>query len=243
MIWYLLKRLDVWGIIIGVAGFAFGIYTFYHAEKTGRISYAISTQKIFDPGNFRGFTLIAADGMPVEDAVFASDVVIWNSGDLSESSDANRVREPIKAELSDGIFRYYVLGAVNIVGSDNYTIDISPDQRHVTIAWKFFDPGQGVRLTLVHSAKNSIPKISLVGRFFETSLAEQRALPPTVGFVIGVLISTVAIIFVAITYPRLRAVFPSFPSFPLLVMIPYIIVAAAGLLITIMLIPQSTPPV
>ena len=77
-----IKRWDIWGVLIGVAGIGLAAYTYFATSKTGRISYNFDTQKVFDPTNLSGFTLVDARNNAVKDPVYATDLVIWNSGDL-----------------------------------------------------------------------------------------------------------------------------------------------------------------
>src|SRR5215468_4769462 len=133
MIWQLFRRLDFWFGVVGVIGLVFSIYTYFHTEKNGSISYSIQTQKIFDPNNLRGFKLLSPDGSAVVQAVFASELILWNSGDLSVSTNSDRVRDPIKLTVANGLINYFVVGSLNLVNPDNYKIAISDDQKSATI--------------------------------------------------------------------------------------------------------------
>jgi hypothetical protein len=173
MNWNLLKRWDFWFGVVGVVGVVFAIYEHFHTQKTGLISYSIFTQKIFDPNNLRGFKLLSPGGSTVEQSVFASELVLWNSGDLSVSAGSDRIREPIKLELLDGTINYFNVGPVNLVKLDNYNITILDDQKSAVISWKFFDPGQGIRITFVHSGGDGTAPV-VTGKFFETALASKN---------------------------------------------------------------------
>jgi hypothetical protein len=141
------------------------------------------------PANLSGFTLVNPDKRPVERPVFATEVAIWNSGDLSLSQNSDRVRDPLQITLN-GVIYYNLISRVNLVPADNYDITISQDRRSISIKWKFFDPNQGVRLTLVHSSDGD-PRITFTGRFFEAELREEshsalrkkEALPPGVPYI------------------------------------------------------------
>ena len=61
---------------------------------------------------------------------------------------------------------------MNLVDVGNYRVEISEDRSTVAVDWKFFDPGQGLRLTILHSDKGE-PKIAVSGRFFDTVLREE----------------------------------------------------------------------
>jgi hypothetical protein len=169
--WWL-KRWDIWGVLVGVAGIAVATYTFYVTDKVGRISYRYETQKVFDPANLSGFTLSdTANNEPIKQSVFATDFVLWNSGDLSLSEGSDRVRDPIKISIS-GTIHYFIVNKFNIVPADNYHIAIAPDKKSLIISWHYFDPPQGIRLTIVHSGSSS-PNVVVSGRFFETALVER----------------------------------------------------------------------
>jgi hypothetical protein len=169
--WALLKRWDFWFGLVGVVGVLFAVYTYFATHKVGQISYSFDTQKVFDPANLSGFTLVNPDKDPVERPVYATEVVVWNSGDLSLSDHSDRVREPLRISLN-GVIYYHLVSKINLVDASNYRIDFSQDRSSVTINWKYFDPGQGIRLTLLHSSTGE-QKVALSGRFFEASLREE----------------------------------------------------------------------
>jgi hypothetical protein len=174
----LIKRLDFWFGIVGVIGLVFAIFTYFHTEKVGRISYSTLTQKIFDPKNLRGFRLLSPDGVSVNEPVFVTELVLWNSGDLSVSAGSDRIRDPIKVALRAGVINYFVVGATNLVKSENYNITISNDQKSAVISWQFFDPGQGIRITFVHSGGDGGSDFVVTGKFFETELRAETMLSP-----------------------------------------------------------------
>jgi hypothetical protein len=167
----LLKRWDFWFGLLGALGLLFAIYTYVSTKKVGRISYSYDTQKVFDPANLSGFTLVTPDKNPVQQPVYATEVVIWNSGDLSLSDNSDRVREPLEVGVN-GVIYYDLISRINLVEPDNFNIAFSQDRGNITISWKYFDPGQGIRLTLLHSSRGD-PKITFMGRFFETTLREE----------------------------------------------------------------------
>jgi hypothetical protein len=168
-----LKRWDFWFGLIGVLGVAFAIYSFVATNKIGRLSYAYDTQKVFDPSILSGFTLVASDKTPVDKIVYATDLAIWNSGDLSLSGNSDRVREPFSVKFSGTIF-YHITAATNLVPEDNYQMEVSADRTALTVRWKYFDPGQGLRLTIIHG-DNGKSDVAVGGRFFETRLTKESA--------------------------------------------------------------------
>jgi hypothetical protein len=123
-----LKRWDIWGVVVGLLGILVAAYTFYVTDKVGRISYSYETQKVFDPTNLSGFTLVDGTNEPIKQPVYATDFVIWNSGDLSLSENSDRVREPMNVSI-DGVIHYFILSKVNIVSPDNYRVSIASDKK------------------------------------------------------------------------------------------------------------------
>jgi hypothetical protein len=171
-----LKKWEFWLGIVGVFGTIFAIYSYIATNKVGQVSYEFDTQKVFDPTNLSGFSLITSDKTLVDKPVYATDLVIWNSGDLSLSENSDRVREPIRVTIPNGTIYYHIIAAQNLVDASNYIIEDSADKGSMMIRWKFFDPGQGIRMTLVHSEAGA-PSISLTSRFFEASLSPEKYTP------------------------------------------------------------------
>jgi hypothetical protein len=62
---------------------------------------------------------------------------------------------------------------MNFVNPDNYTIAISDDKKSATVQWLYFDPGQRIRITFIHSGGDGT-NVTVTGKFFETALALQN---------------------------------------------------------------------
>lgn len=167
-----IKRWDIWGVLVGVIGIVVAAYAFYVTDKVGQISYNSDTQKVFDPTNLSGFSLVDSANATIKQTVYATDFVVWNSGGLSLSENSDRVREPLKISV-DGTIHYFIVNKFNVVSAENFRSAIADDKRSLTISWRFFDPGQGIRLTIIHSRSD---KLDVSGRFFETSLAKREVL-------------------------------------------------------------------
>jgi hypothetical protein len=172
-----LKRWDVWSGIFGVIGVIIALYTIIEARKIGRISYLAETQKVFDPSNLSNFTLIDANKSPVNGPVYATNIVIWNSGDISLGAQSDRIREPLKITIN-GAIQYFIVDRINLVDQTNFQINISADKSSLLVSWKFFDPSQGIRITLLH-LDHGDPALTVTGRFFEASIEKQNALDIT----------------------------------------------------------------
>jgi hypothetical protein len=169
-----LKRWDFWFGLIGVAGVGFAIFTYIDATKIGRVSYIVETQKVFEPSNLTGFTLVTPENSRVQTPVYASEIVIWNSGRLSLSHDDNRVREPIRIVApKEASIYYFIINKTNVVPLDNYKLDLSPDKSSAVLEWKYFDPGQAISIAVVHSGTENQIVPTVEGRFFETSLRKE----------------------------------------------------------------------
>jgi hypothetical protein len=171
----LLKRWEFWFGLVGVFGAIFAVFAYVETYKVGRISYIFDTQKVFDPANLSGFTLVTPDKIFVEKPVYATEAVIWNSGDLSLSDNSDRIREPLTITISNSVIFYHILGAHNLVDDSNYTVTDSPDKSTVTVRWKFFDPGQGVRITVVHS-ESGMPNIVSMAVFLKPPWQKKEGL-------------------------------------------------------------------
>jgi hypothetical protein len=190
----------------------FAAYTYYATHEVGQISYSYETQKVFDPTNLSNFKLYDSSGKQITSAVYATNLVIWNSGNLSLSERSDRIREPIKVTL-DGAIQYFIINKVNLVEPENFDVKIAPDNKSITLKWKFFDPSQAIRLTIVHS-ESSTPFLSLSGRFFQTSIKKidnEKPKPDFAGVVdkfpklflaLGIFLLVLGILFGVYAYKR-----------------------------------------
>jgi len=214
-----LKRWDFLFGLIGVIGAIFGVYAYIANYKVGRISYVFDTQKVFDPANLSGFTLVTPNKIPVDKRVYATELVIWNSGDLSLSEGSDRVREPLQIKIANSTIYYHIVGAHNLVDEANYSIDDSSDKSSITIHWKYFDPGQGLRITILHSEVGE-PSISLTGRFFETSLSAEKTSPKSLPgddghrFIVGSALALIIGVLLVIFGPNPDTVMDQFRKSP-----------------------------
>ena len=77
MVGSLIKKWEFWFGLVGVIGAIFAVYAYVATSKVGRISYVFDTQKVFDPTNLSGFSLVTADKTSVV-AHGAVPVLSWN---------------------------------------------------------------------------------------------------------------------------------------------------------------------
>jgi hypothetical protein len=169
----LIRRWDFWFGVVGILGVLFTIFTYFASVRVGRVSLLMNTQRIFDPKNFSGFKLLDEQGVTIEKPVFATEVTVWNSGNLSLSSNSDRIREPLHLSFPGGTqIHYFILGKINIVSPENYKFRITDDKRSFVAEWVYFDPNQAFRITLVHSGGDG-SKPAATARFFEASLVEE----------------------------------------------------------------------
>jgi hypothetical protein len=167
-----MKTINFWFGIIGVIGVCWGIYTYFEQRRVGIVSYQIQTQKVFDPSDLKNFKLITEQGTPVDKKIYATDVIIWNSGDLSLSENSDRIREPLKLTIvGEGQLFYFIEGTIKPT-KENFSFKLLPGEKSYEVRWRFLDPGDGFRLTLVHSGSDST-KVQVEGRFFETSFMNE----------------------------------------------------------------------
>lgn len=170
----LFRRWEFWCGLVGVFAALFAVYVYIVTSKIGRVSYILETQKVFDQQTLPEFRLVTKDGVAIGGTVYATELIIWNSGDLSLSKNSDRIREDVKFTISGpGEIHYFILGNVNVVTADNYQIHISEDRKTLNLKWQFFDPGQGLRITIVHTGEERTIT-NLMARFFEAALVQVK---------------------------------------------------------------------
>jgi hypothetical protein len=167
-----LSNPNLWAVIITIFGTIYTVYGYYEQRRVGLLSYQIQTQKIFDPADLRNFKLVNERGIPIDRKVYASELLFWNSGDLSISAQSDRIREPLKVNLTgEGNFFYFNVASA-VPSSDNYSLMLLPDAKTYEIKWKYLDPQDGFKITFVHSGESQT-KVTIDGRFFETSFVNE----------------------------------------------------------------------
>lgn len=166
------KSFEFWIGVVGILSAVFSVYTYVASKKVGRISYQIDTQKIFDPDSLVNFRLETSEGTRITHPVYASELVIWNSGDLSLGVASDRIRKPVNLQLGgNGVFQYFLVSRTTPGVNSAFEITLSDDRVSAEVKWKFFDPGQGIRVTFIHSGGDS--SLAIGGKFFEAELSDE----------------------------------------------------------------------
>lgn len=166
-----LKENNHWGgwagFIVGALGLAAAVY--YAQKDTGDITLKFTTVKIAQ-ADVPGIKILDDSNNEIRGNVFGTEIVLWNTGELSLGEKSDRIRKPIVVTFSGDvkIVNAVVQGTRN-VEPDSVSLDKTSNE--VTVNWKQFDPGDAVKVFVIYEAKEQA-KISFLGRYINTKLSD-----------------------------------------------------------------------
>jgi hypothetical protein len=155
------------GLIIAVLGLGAG---FWLSEKPeGEITLKFTTVKIAQ-ANLPGIKILDNSNNQITGNIFGTEIVLWNTGDLTLGEKSDRIRKPITitfssaARIIDGV----VQDTKNV---DSNTVSIEKSQNEVTIKWTQLDPGDAIKVFVIYTGQQQAA-LEYDGRFVSTRLAD-----------------------------------------------------------------------
>jgi hypothetical protein len=159
-----LKPLNMMFLLFSVISIVITIIIYLVSRQESHISYYTATIELVDQKEPGAFSVLDGVGRPVKENIYATNVTVWNSGDLP--LDPDKIRMPLQISLTgddtrllDERFDYTTKNNIsgfkfsatfkNIGGKD-----IKLDENAITeIRWKYFDPGEGFRFKLIYASR------------------------------------------------------------------------------------------
>ena len=141
--------------VFGIAGFAFGVFTWYQSRQFTEISYAVEQVQMLisshnrDHNPNRPFKVIGSDGHEITENIFGANVTVWNSGNLPVYP--GQVRRPVVIQIPSSV---RVMKIALSGSSDNNISEFTIDEIERKVDWKYFDPKMGFRATIIYSSPN-----------------------------------------------------------------------------------------
>jgi hypothetical protein len=138
-------------LVVGVGGLAFAGITYLWSQHEAKVSYSTATIQVVDQKQSLPFAIIDGHGQRVMENVYATNVAVWNSGDLT--IDPNLVRSPLIISLAPPV---RILDADIEYATDNNISEFSIASKNdnaAQIAGKYFDPKEGYRLRLIMAVR------------------------------------------------------------------------------------------
>jgi hypothetical protein len=160
-----LANLSTLGFIVGITGIVLTVATFLASRHEAAISYHTATIQIVDQKEAVPFSVIDSDGQHVTQNVYATNVTVWNSGDLP--IDPQNIRSPLTISLTTPV--RIIDAKLDYTTSANISeFSMSGDPKKtgtVVMAWRSFDPKEGFRVRLIY-ASNEMSQVKLNGVIF-----------------------------------------------------------------------------
>jgi hypothetical protein len=163
---------------IAVISLAVTVFTYLWARHEAHISYHATTLQIVNQKEAVPFSVIDSTGERVMENVYATNVTVWNSGDLP--IDPPNVRSPLVIYLTPPGIRIIdvILENVTRENISGFRIDGDPKQSGgVQISWRYFDPKDGFRLRLIYASAD-VRKVNLNGAILGISEFDDITPPP-----------------------------------------------------------------
>lgn len=138
--------------VIGIVGFILGIVFYFKSRVRKKISYSIKMVPIVWRTRFNqkvSKLKFLYDGQEVQ-SLFASKIVIWNSGELTIENKDSVPEFPLTIELDEKNTIYDASISKVSHSANNFVLkNVSPQNCQLT--FNYFDPMEGCSITLLHS--------------------------------------------------------------------------------------------
>lgn len=147
------NMVNLMSLAIGLGGFVFGIYAFLANRQNPEVSFQTTQIKVVDGSlPIQAITVNDKDGRKITGDVYGAEITLWNSGNVDFGPE--KVRNPVRVTLprEAHILDSAIIGEIP-KGRDSFALrGDGTDPQTLFIAWRFFDPGEGVKIRLIYSA-------------------------------------------------------------------------------------------
>jgi hypothetical protein len=175
------KPVNLVALVIGIVGVVATIITFLWSSHKSAISYYATSIQIVDQSETLPISVIDSAGQRVMENVYATNVTVWNSGDLP--IDAQNIRIPLTISLA-GQARL-IDAKLEHATSENiseFHIDGDPKKgSDIQVSWRYFDPREGFGVRLIYAASTMAP-VKFNGVIFGVGSFDDVTPPPKGSF-------------------------------------------------------------
>jgi hypothetical protein len=160
-----LKPVNIVFLVIGILGAGYGIYAHLDTRAINEVAYRVSTIRIFDvSAGTSNISVYDDQNQRIEEDIFVSEFIIWNSGNTNMSTD--KIRDPVTFALS-GKGRIIDYAVVDEVPNDiaGFSLHAVPDKgpvKSLKFSWRHFDPDYGAKVRVIFSGTGTV-KIKIGG--------------------------------------------------------------------------------
>jgi len=168
------KFLTIAGFIVGLIGLIVGLYSYLITVKTKEISYNVysPSYKIYDNetiNNASSLKVLLEDSIKIDRNIYMTTFSIWNTGDLPIDKNDIRSDIVIKFKGINKLINYKIIKEVD-KGVSNI-IFTSKNDSIFNLDWRFFDPGNGIKVQLLYTGDETV-KCEIYGSIFEVKFKE-----------------------------------------------------------------------
>lgn len=144
-------------LVLAIVGLIGGVVTslyFYRASiKQGQLAFCSAQVQVFDVTVAQHspsppLTVLDRDHNPLTDNIYAATVTIWNDGNAEIKTDDVRIPFRIVVDGNPKIIDW----APTFYTKDN--MDEFNIPHDLTITWRHFDPGEGLKMRILYAAKH-----------------------------------------------------------------------------------------
>lgn len=130
-----------------------------------RSPYKVSTINIFDvSAGTSKISVFDAQNQRIDEDIFVSEFIIWNSGNTNMPKD--KIRVPLAFALSGkGRIIDYAIADEAPKGVAGFSLDALPEKgpvKSLKLSWQYFDPDYGAKVRVIYSGTEKV-KIKFVG--------------------------------------------------------------------------------
>ncbi len=150
------KPINIIFLVLAITGIIIAVITYLWSQHRAIIYYHSSTIQIVNQKENVPFSVTDSTGERVVENVYATNITVWNSGDLP--IEVQNIRRPLNIQLAPNVHILDIkLDYTTNKNISEFLIEGDPKKNGIIqIGWRFFDPKEGFRLRIIYSAKEEV---------------------------------------------------------------------------------------
>lgn len=156
------RQIGIWGIVLGVFGTIFAIWTYIETKQIAQITYYVSHETVYRPSlSLDTHLFVPPNGDKISKRVVQTVVTVWNGGNIALKGEDTRAKLRMSGDSSISMLAHKLALTKILQGSTGFSIE--QNERYIEVDWRVFDPGEAFQIVILSSGNSE--SMDVTGRF------------------------------------------------------------------------------